>query len=630
MEAQFAQLLQGGGRIAPPPELAGSAHVTDYDAYYEQVMADLEGYWGRVAREEVDWFRPFDRVVEGDGPNARWFLGGQTNICYNALDRHADGARRNRAALIWLGEDGEERIFTYAMLRRQVARLAGGLKELGVRKGDRVIIYMPLTPEGIMATLACARIGAIHSVVYAGLGAGALRQRIEDAGAKVVLCADVGYRRGRRIDLKSIVDEAVEGNPHVEHVVVHRRVSPALELQEGETDFAELMSRGSPDTPCEVMDSEDWLFILYTSGSTGKPKGTAYTHGGYMVGTTHLWRIACDIKENDIYWCTSDIGWIVGHSIMVYGPLVNGSTILVREGAPDYPHPGIVWEIVERYQVNKLYTAPTAVRMFMRMGEEHPRRYDLSSLKLMVCAGEPLNPEAQLWAYEHIMQRRGPVLDNWWQTETAAPTIGTLPCMDAKPGRAGRPFPGIRAEVLDHEGRPVPPGKGGLLCLRGAWPHMFRTIWGDRPRYEAYWQTVPGVYTSGDVATVDEDGYISVLGRADDVLNVAGHRIGTADVESALVSHPAVGEAAVIGKPDPVKGEAIKAFVILRKGHEPSDQLAHALISHVRHELGAIAAPAEIAFVPSLPKTRSGKIMRRVLKAQELGLDPGDLTTIEE
>ncbi|WP_197525168.1 acetate--CoA ligase [Symbiobacterium thermophilum] len=630
MEAQFAQLLQGKGRIAPPPELARSAHVTDYEAYYEAVMADPAAYWGRVAREEVHWFRPFDRVVEGDGPDARWFLGGQTNICYNAVDRHADDERRNKAALIWLSEDGRERVFTYAMLRRQVARLAGGLQQLGVGKGDRVIIYMPLTPEGIMAMLACARIGAIHSVVYAGLGAGALRQRIEDAGAKVVLCADAGYRRGRRIDLKAIVDEAVEGNPQVEHVVVHRRATPALELQEGETDFAELLTRGSADTPCEVMDSEDWLFILYTSGSTGKPKGAAYTHGGYMVGTTHLWRIACDIRENDIYWCTSDIGWIVGHSIMVYGPLVNGSTILVREGAPDYPHPGIVWEIVERYQVNKLYTAPTAVRMFMRMGEEHPRRYDLSSLKLMVCAGEPLNPEAQLWAYEHIMQRRGPVLDNWWQTETAAPTIGTLPCMDVKPGRAGRPFPGIRAEVLDSDGKPVAPGKGGLLCLRGAWPHMFRTIWGDRSRYEAYWQTVPGVYTSGDVATVDEEGYIAVLGRADDVLNVAGHRIGTADVESALVSHPAVGEAAVIGKPDPVKGEAIKAFVILRRGYEPSEQLAQALIGHVRHQLGAIAAPAEIAFVASLPKTRSGKIMRRVLKAQELGLDPGDLTTIEE
>lgn len=630
MSDQFQQLLQGDVRIAPPPELARAARVPNYDPFYEAVMADLEGYWGEVAREEVDWFRPFDRVLEGEGPTARWFVGGQTNICYNALDRHADGLRKNKAALIWLGEDGEERIFTYQMLRRQVARLAGGLKRLGVSKGDRVIIYMPLTPEGIMAMLACARIGAIHSVVYAGLGAGALRQRIEDAQAKVVLCADVGYRRGKRVELRSVVAEAVEGNPLVEHVVVHRRSSPAVELEEGEIDFQELLARGSYDTPCEVMESEDWLFILYTSGSTGKPKGTAYTHGGYMVGTTHIWRMACDIQEDDVYWCTSDIGWIVGHSIMVYGPLVNGTTVVVREGAPDYPHPGIVWEVVERLQVTKLYTAPTALRMFMRMGAEHPRRYDLSSLTIINCAGEPLNPEAQLWAYEEIMQRRGPVLDNWWQTETAAPTIGTLPAMEAKPGRAGKPFPGVEAAVLDRQGNPVGPNQGGLLCLRGSWPHLFRTIWGDPERYLSYWQTVPGYYTSGDVATVDEDGYFAILGRMDDVLNVAGHRIGTADVESALVSHPAVGEAAVIGKPDPVKGEAIKAFVILRKGHYPSEQLSHALIGHVRHQLGAIAAPAEVAFVGALPKTRSGKILRRVLKAQELGLDPGDLTTIEE
>lgn len=630
MSEQFEQLLQGGQRIAPPAELARNAWVRDYAPYYEAAMNDLEGYWAKVAREEVDWLRPFDRVLEWDYPNARWFVGGQTNICYNALDRHANGRRRNKAALIWLGEDGEERVFTYQMLQRQVARLAGGLIRLGVEKGDRVIIYMPLTPEGIMAMLACARIGAIHSVVYAGLGAGALRQRIEDAQAKVILCADAGYRRGKRVELKAVVDEAVEGLATVEHVVVLRRARPQIDLAEGETDFHDLMAMGSYETPCESMESEDLLFILYTSGSTGKPKGTAYTHGGYMVGTQHIWRLACDIQEDDIYWCTSDIGWIVGHSIMVYGPLCNGTTIVVREGAPDYPHPGIVWETVERLQVTKLYTAPTALRMFMRLGPEYPQKYDLSSLKILTCAGEPLNPEAQLWAYEHIMQRRGPVLDNWWQTETAAPTIGTLPSMVVRPGRAGRPFPGIRAEVLDRQGRPVPPNQGGLLCLRGPWPHMFRTIWGAHERYEAYWSMIPGVYTSGDVATVDEDGYIAVLGRADDVLNVAGHRIGTADVESALVSHPAVGEAAVIGKPDPVKGEAIKAFVILRLGHHPSEHLTHALLSHVRHQLGPIAVPAEIQYVSSLPKTRSGKIMRRVLKAQELGLDPGDLTTIEE
>ncbi|MFZ5824593.1 MAG: acetate--CoA ligase [Bacillota bacterium] len=630
MSDQFEGLLQTGQRIAPPPELAREALVPDYEACYESVMADVEGYWEKVAREEVSWFRPFDRVLEWNYPYARWFLGGQTNICHNALDRHVGGPRRHKAALIWLSEEGQERVFTFQMLQRQVARLAGGLRRLGVEKGDRVIIYMPLTPEGIMAMLACARIGAVHSVVYAGLGAGALRQRIEDAQAKVILCADVGFRRGKRVELKAIVEEAVSGNPLVEQVVVHRRSQPPIDLAPDEIDFHDLMAMGSYQTPCEVMESEDWLFVLYTSGSTGKPKGTAYTHGGFMVGTQHTWRMACDIREEDVYWCTSDIGWIVGHSIMVYGPLVNGTTIVVREGAPDYPHPGIIWETVERFQVTKMYTAPTALRMFMRMGPEHPRKYDLSSLKILTCAGEPLNPEAQAWAYEQIMQRRGPVLDNWWQTETAAPTIGTLPSMTAKLGRAGKPFPGIRAEVLDRQGNPVGPNQGGLLCLRGPWPHMFRTIWGAPERYEAYWRTIDGVYTSGDVATVDEEGYIAVLGRVDDVLNVAGHRIGTADVESALVSHPAVGEAAVIGKPDPIKGEAIKAFVILRKGYEPNDHLLHALTGHVRHQLGAVATPAEIQFVTALPKTRSGKIMRRVLKAQEMGFDPGDLTTIEE
>ncbi|HEY3367698.1 MAG TPA: acetate--CoA ligase [Symbiobacteriaceae bacterium] len=630
MAEDFAGLLKVGQKVDPPAELAARALVPDYERYYQAAMADVQAYWDQVAKTEVDWFKPYDQVLEWNYPDSKWFLGGQTNICYNALDRHADGPRKNKAALIWLGEGGEERVFTYSMLRRQVARLAGGLKKLGVGKGDRVVIYMPLTPEGIMTMLACARIGAVHSVVYAGLGAAALRQRIEDAQARVVICGDVGFRRGKRVGLKSIVNEATEGNPLVAHVVVHRRAEPAIDLGPDEIDFDEVMEMGDYETPCEVMESEDWLFILYTSGSTGTPKGTAYTHGGFMVGTQHIWRMACDIREDDIYWCTSDIGWIVGHSIMVYGPLVSGTTIVVREGAPDFPHPGIVWEIVERLQVTKMYTAPTALRMFMRFGAEHPKKYDLSSLQILNCAGEPLNPEAQLWALEHIMQGRGPLLDNWWQTETAAPTIGTFPSMAAKPGRAGKPFPGIQAEVLDRQGNPVAPNQGGLLCLRGPWPHMFRTIWGAPERYEQYWNMIPGVYTAGDVATVDEDGYIMVLGRADDVLNVAGHRIGTADVESALISHPAVGEAAVIGKPDPLKGEAIKAFVILRAGYQGDDRLTHALVSHVRHQLGAIATPAEIDFVVKLPKTRSGKIMRRVLKAQELGLDPGDLTTIEE
>lgn len=629
-DATFANLLKVDLRVEPPAEVVAQSLVPDYEGYYEAAMRDPEAYWDRVARTEVEWFHPYEKVLEWNYPYAKWFLGARCNITHNALDRHLQTHRKNKVALIWVGEDGSERIYTFAMVHREVCKLASGLRSMGVQKGDRVCIYMPLTPEGIFSMLACARIGAVHSVTYAGLGAGALRERIRDAGAKVVICADVGFRRGKQVDLKSIVDEAIADLEPAPRVVVHRRAEPRIELGRNEVDFDQLLADGSPDCPPEVMDSEDWLFILYTSGSTGKPKGTAYVHGGYMVGVTHLWKLACDIKEDDVYWSTSDIGWIVGHSCIVYGPWCAGATVVVREGAPDYPHAGIVWSVVEKYGVTKMYTAPTALRMFMRMGPEWPARYDLRSLRLLVCAGEPLNPEAQLWAYEHIMQRRGPVLDNWWQTETAAPTIGTFPSYPAKPGRVGKSFPGIRAEVLDRQGNPVPPNTGGLLCLRGPWPHMMRTIWGAPERYEQYWNTVPGVYTAGDVATVDEEGYILVLGRADDVMNVAGHRIGTADVESALVSHPAVGEAAVIGKPDPIKGEAIKAFVILRTGHSASEELRAALVEHVRHVLGPIATPSELEFVPRLPKTRSGKIMRRVLKAQELGLDPGDLTTIEE
>jgi acetyl-CoA synthetase len=538
--------------------------------------------------------------------------------------------RGEKRALVWLGEDGTERVYTFADLLREVGKLANGLRHLGVGKGDRVAIYMPLVPEAMIAMLACARIGAVHSVIYAGLGAGAIRDRVRDAAAKVLLCSDVGYRRGKPVALKPIADEALADLPGVAHVVVHRRAMPRAELRPGEIDFEDLCAGRPADCPAEVMDSEDWLFILYTSGSTGKPKGCAYVHGGYMVGATHLWKLLCDVRDDDLYWCTSDIGWIVGHSIMVYGPWCNGTTILVREGAPDFPHPGIVWQVIARHRVTKLFTAPTALRMFMRLGAEWPAKYDLSSLQLLACAGEPLNPEALRWAHAEVMQGRGPVLDNWWQTETAAPVIGTLPSMPARAGKVGKSLPGYRVEVLTPAGEPVPPNTGGLLCLRGPWPSMFRTVWGDHARYEEYFTRIPGVYVAGDVATIDEDGYVTVLGRADDVLNVAGHRIGTADVESALVSHPAVGEAAVIGKPDPLKGEAIKAFVLLRAGHEAGDALRTALVAHVRRVLGPIATPAEIEFVTRLPKTRSGKIMRRVLKAQELGQDPGDLTTIEE
>jgi acetyl-CoA synthetase len=612
----------------PTADFVAQTLVPDYEVYYEHSMRDVEAYWERVA-EGFEWERRWDRVLDWSYPDAKWFVGARGNITLNCLDRHLESERKNKAALIWLGEDGQERIYTFAMLHRQVCKLANGLKSLGIGKGDRVAIYMPLTPEGITAMLACARIGAIHSVIYAGLGSGAIRDRVLDAQAKAVICTDVGYRRGKVVPLKPLVDEALAERAPVERVVVHRRRADSA-LRDGEIDFADLVAGASADCAAEVMDSEDWLFILYTSGSTGKPKGCAYVHGGYMVGTTHLWKLLCDVHDDDVYWCTSDIGWIVGHSIMVYGPWCEGTTVVVREGTPDHPHPGIVWEVAERYGVTKMFTAPTALRMFMRLGEEWPRRYDLSRLKLVACAGEPLNPEALRWAHRHIMQGRGPVLDNWWQTETAAPVIGTLPSMPAKAGKVGKPFPGYRVEILTPAGEPVPPNTGGLLCLRGPWPAMFRTVWGAPQRYEEYFRRIPGRYVAGDVATADEDGYIAVLGRFDDVLNVAGHRIGTADVESALVSHPSVGEAAVIGKPDPVKGESIKAFVLLRAGLEPSEALRDELIAHVRQVLGPIATPSELDFPAKLPKTRSGKILRRVLKANELGQDAGDVTTIEE
>lgn len=628
--ASFQVHLDTRKKIEPPAEYLAQVNVRDYDALYKRSIENPEAYWEEQARQ-FEWFRPWSKVLEVDYPFARWFVGAQCNVTVNCLDRHARGARKNKAALIWLSEDGQERIFTYAMLHRRVCQAANALKRLGVKKGDRVCIYMPLTPEGIISMLACARIGAVHSVVYAGLGHTALRSRIEDAQARVILTADIGIRRGRAVQLKEIVDQAIKDLPQVEKVVVYRRSTPKIDLDPArEIDFDALVDAQPGDCPPEVMDSDDPLFILYTSGTTGRPKGVVYTHGAYIVGVTPTWVLACDIKEDDIYWCTSDIGWIVGHSIMVYGPFANGTTCVVREGAPDYPDPGVVWSVVERFGVTKLYTAPTAVRMFMRFGESYPSRYNLSSLRQVNCAGEPLNPEAWSWFSHFVGKDRVPLLDNWWQTETAAPTIGVVPGLPIKPGRAGVPFPGIQADVLDRNGRSVAPNEGGFLVLKGFWPYLMRTIYGDPERYKAYWNTIEGVYTAGDVATKDQDGYFMVLGRADDVVNVAGHRIGTADVESALVSHPAVAEAAAIGKPDPIKGEQIKAFVLLRAGREPSEALKEELIRHVRDEAGPIAAPSEIEFVTSLPKTRSGKIMRRLLKARELGQDPGDITTLEE
>ena len=615
----------------PAPKIvAEAAQQQDFARECRRSIEDPEGFWGDQAHHFV-WARKWDRVLDWDGAGThRWYPGARVNITINALDRHAQGDRRNKVAFIWLGEDGTERQVTYGQLLRQVSSFANGLKSIGVGKGDRVIIYMPLTLEGVIAMLACARIGAIHSVVYAGLGATSLRDRIDDAKAKVVIAGDAGVRRGKPVALKSIVDEAIQGESPVRKVVVFSRQAPWVASSEREVDFNSLL-KFPGECPAEIMDAEDPLFILYTSGTTGKPKGVLHVHGGFMVGTTYHLGNFFDVGERDVFWCTSDIGWIVGHSYIVYAPLCAGVTTLFREGAIDYPDPGIAWEIVEKYGVSKLFTAPTAIRMFMRYGEKYPQQHDLSSLRVLACAGEPLNPEAWRWAQTYLCGdgKWGYCVDNWWQTEIAGPTVATHCTMAVRPGKAGVAQPGVVADVVDGNGAPVPAGQGGRLVLRRPFPHMMSTVWGSPERWQKEWKVFPGCYNTGDVAIKDKDGYITVVGRADDVLNVAGHRIGTAEVESALVSHPAVAEAAAIGLPDALKGEVIKCFVQLRLGYGPTDALSSSLVEHVRKELGPIATPAAIEFVAALPKTRSGKILRRYLKAKELGTDTGDLSTLD-
>lgn len=623
-------LIQEQRVLTPPNELKDGAVIQDYEALYLHSITFPERFWGGIAGE-LQWERKWDKVMEFNAPYHRWFVGGKTNITINALDRHAKGAHRNKVALIWTTENGTEQLITYDRLLRRVCQLANGLKSIGVKKGDRVIIYMPLTPEGICSMLACARIGAIHSVVYAGMGVQALRSRIEDSQAKVVICSDVAYRNGKRVGLKGIVDNATEDLEFIEKILVHRRQDPKIELGSSRMiDFIDFIDEQPQWCEPEIMDADDPLFILYTSGTTGKPKGVVHVHGGYMVGTYYLSRAFYDIKDSDIFWSLSDIGWIVGHSFIVYGPLLNGATVLAREGAIDFPDPSIVWRTVERHGVNLMFTAPTAIRMFMKYGKEHLQDYDISTLRMISCAGEPLNPEAHQWAQDNIVGKNGFVVDNWWQTELASPVLGTLPTMNAKLGKVGKPMPGVVADILSHEGITVSPNTGGTLVLRRPVPYMMNTIWNDDARYRQYWEEFPGCYTSGDVAFYDEDGYFCVLGRSDDVMNVAGHRIGTAEVESAFITHPAVAESAVIGLPDEIKGERIKGYVVLRAEHEASENMKAILRDHVRRELGPIATPSEIEFVASLPKTRSGKIVRRLLKAQSLGQDPGDLSTLSD
>ncbi len=616
-------------RFEPSEWVRSHATIKDPDAWYRQWQDDPDGFWARAAKDLL-WFRPWQRVSDIDGHEHRWFVGAQTNLSYNCLERNISRGLGDKVCFHFESETGERRSYTYSEALDRVNRVANALKALGVARGDRVVIYMPLGPEGIFTMHACIRIGAIHSVVYAGMGADALRQRIEDCEARVLVCADVTYRRGRIVNLKEIVDAALRDVRTIERVLVLCR-EPSTELRAtNEHAFDDLVGAQEPLSGVEKMDASDTAFVLYTSGTTGRPKGVVHVHGGFMVGVNLLMRCYFDTTEEDVWWSTSDIGWIVGHAYICYGPMLVGATQVIREGAPDYPHPGVVWELVERYGVSTMFTAPTAVRMFMRYGKESLARYDRSSLRVLYCAGEPFNPEAWIWAQETICDHGGHVVDNYWQTEIASPMLGTFPAMEARPGYVGKPMPGVVLDVVDEHGRTCPPAAGGMLIMRKPVPWMMRSIWGDHARYASYWSKQLGGYLTGDIAVRDADGYWAVLGRADDILNIAGHRIGTADVESSLVGHPAVVEAAVIGLPDAIKGERIKAFVVLHNGYEPTEQLRHEIADHVARGLGPIARPSEIDFVEALPKTRSGKIMRRLLRARELGEDEGDTSTLEE
>jgi len=622
----------------PSEEFRSKAHIKseeEYQRLYEESLKDPEGFWGRVA-SELHWFEPWQKVLEGDLPHAKWFVGGKTNLSYNALDRHVQTWRRNKAALIWEGEPGEERVLTYHDLWREVQKFANVLKRLGVKKGDRVTIYLPMIPEAAIAMLACARIGAIHSVVFGGFSSGALAERIRDAEAKVLITADGGYRRGQVVPLKQNADEALKEVSTVEHVVVVRRTGEEVPWTPGRDHWwHELMEAVSDRAEAEPMEAEEPLFILYTSGSTGKPKGVLHTLGGYMTYVYLTTKLVFDLKDEDVYWCTADVGWITGHSYVVYGPLLNGATTVMYEGAPNWPEPDRFWQIVDKYGVNILYTAPTAIRAFMKWGEGWPLKHRLDSLRLLGTVGEPINPEAWLWYYQVIGKGRCPIVDTWWQTETGGIMITTLPgAHPMKPGHAGKPFFGVKPEILDSEHKPVEnPDEGGDLCITRPWPSMLRTVWGDPNRFlQQYFSQHPGNYFTGDGARRDKDGYYLILGRVDDVLNVAGHRLGTMEIESALVSHPAVAEAAVVGRPDPLKGEAIVAFVTLKEGHAPSDALRDELKAHVAKVIGPIARPDEVRFTDALPKTRSGKIMRRLLRQIAAGEKEikGDTSTLED
>ncbi len=635
-QTNIDSILDEQRKFECPAEFAQKAHLkslAEYEALYKESVEEPERFWGRAA-EELHWFRKWDKVLEWKSPWAKWFVGGQINLSYNCLDRHVQTARKNKAALVWESEPGDVRTYTYQQLWKEVQKFANVLKSLGIRKGDRVAIYMGMTPELPIAMLACARIGAPHSVVFGGFSSNALVDRIHDSQATAVITQDGSYRRGAEVKLFPAVEEALKSCPSVRHVVVYKRTGSQIHLQAGRDHWwHELMASVSDQCPAEPLDAEHPLYILYTSGTTGKPKGVVHTTGGYSVGTYLTMKYVFDLKEEDTYWCTADIGWVTGHSYIVYGPLQCGATSLMYEGAPNFPEPDRFWSIIDRHDVNIFYTAPTAIRTFIKWGEQWPRKHRLDSLRLLGTVGEPINPEAWMWYREVIGRERCPIVDTWWQTETGAIMITPIPgAMATKPGSATRPFFGVAPEIVSMDGKPVPLGSGGYLVIRQPWPAMLRTIYGDPERYvQNYWSQIPGTYFTGDGARKDKDGYYWIMGRVDDVLNVSGHRLSTMEVESALVAHDKVAEAAVVGRPDDIKGQAISAFVSLEHGVTPSEELKEELKRWVAKEIGALAKPDDIRFTDMLPKTRSGKIMRRLLRELASSGDvKGDTTTLED
>ncbi len=616
-----------------PPDPAFTAQANATAALYEEAEADFEAFWARQANERISWFTPFNRTLEWNPPFAKWFTGGELNVTYNCVDRHVERGLATKVAYHWIGEPGDSRTITYGDLQVVVNKAANALRELGVRKGDRVAIYMPMIPELPVAMLACAKLGAAFTVVFGGFSSEALADRINDAGAKVLITADGGWRRGKKVGLKHHADEAVTSTPTIQHMIVVNRLKEGTHMLEGRDHWwGELVDRQSAQCDPVPVESEQMLYLLYTSGTTAKPKGIVHTSAGYLVGSAFTHAAVFDVKPDDVFWCAADIGWVTGHTYIVFGPLANATTSIIYEGAPDFPDWDRWWQIVEDYKVSILYTAPTAIRAFMKQGEAFPAKHDLSSLRLLGSVGEPINPEAWLWYHENIGRGQAPIVDTWWQTETGAIMISPLPGVTTtKPGSATFPMPGIAADIVDAAGNSVPRGGGGFLVLKRPWPAMLRGIYGDPERYrQTYWSRFPGMYFAGDGAKRDEDGYFWLLGRVDDVMNVAGHRLSTIEIESALVDHRSVAEAAVVGKTDEVSGQAIFAFVILKAGQAPSDALALQLREHVAYVIGPIARPKYLLFTPDLPKTRSGKIMRRLLRDIAEGRALGDTTTLAE